>query len=153
MHAYFSPSAQKDALHARIRRAHDIEQVLDRKKSLGDLLQNFRWDFAVQFCVGRHVHLVPGMGPGKGILGHGAGHGPTEENRLWAGAGSPCDLGKRVGICPGHLGTAQGGEEDVSLGAVRGLGLGCGRLGPCPLPANRSHTRAHDLIIKQGPLL
>lgn len=49
------------------------------------------------------------MGPGKGILGHGAGHGAAAKNGHWAGAGSPCDLGERVGICPGLLETAQEG--------------------------------------------
>ena len=67
------------------------------------------------------------MGPGKGILGHGAGHGGAVENGHWAGAGSPCDLGALVGIWPWSLGMAQGGEEVASLGAVRDRGLGQGQ--------------------------
>lgn len=60
------------------------------------------------------------MGPGKGILGHGAGHGPLVKIRLWAGTGPPCDFGMGWGIGPGPLGTAQDGEEEANLGAVRG---------------------------------
>jgi len=51
------------------------------------------------------------MGPGKGILGHGAGHGAAAKNGHWAGAGSPCDFGERVGIWPWSLenGPGRGG--------------------------------------------
>ncbi|BAH76527.1 hypothetical protein DMR_30360 [Solidesulfovibrio magneticus RS-1] len=58
MCANFSPSAHKDALHASIRRAHDVKQVLDRPEPLSEFLQNFKRHLAVRFCVGRHVHLV-----------------------------------------------------------------------------------------------
>jgi len=67
------------------------------------------------------------MRPGKDILGQGAGHGASVKNGHWAGAGSPAILGSGWGFAPGPLGTARGGEEGASLGAVRGKGLGHGQ--------------------------
>lgn len=60
------------------------------------------------------------MGPGKGILGHGAGHGVAVENGLWAEAGRPAIFGRGWGFAPIPLGTAQEGEEVASLRGIRG---------------------------------
>ena len=86
MDAYFSPSPYKDALYARIRRAHDVEQVFDRPEPLSEFLENFRWNF-VRFCVGRHVHLViSGIGAKRGyprgcagVTGQGQGMARSNE--------------------------------------------------------------------------
>ena len=68
------------------------------------------------------------MGPGKGILGHGAGHGAAAKNGHWAGAGSPCVLRERVGISLVPLERPRSGRRARAWGlSGQGQGLGAGQ--------------------------
>lgn len=64
----------------------------------------------------------------EGNLGLGPGHGAAAENGLWAGAGSPCDLGERVGIWPWSHGNGpgRGGGGESGGCPVQGLWAGPG---------------------------